>query len=188
MLARLNEGKSATAVALALRVTPRTDTRWLKRLADEGVVRLAGILHDWSTQRLPKVQAETFRQAVKQLQHNRDGGRIREEDIRQLLAGQFAVAYSLNGVYALLKRLDMPWTSARSVSPHAHSVRQTEFKKLRPAGAGRSSPDVLLGQVDIWFQDELCIGQRGTQTRILAGIHRYLQLTIALPLNDGTSS
>jgi transposase len=39
------------------------------------------------------------------------------------LSAQFAVAYSLNGVYDLLKRLDMAWISARSISPHADPVK-----------------------------------------------------------------
>lgn len=50
-------------------------------------------------------QEEAFRQAVEQLQHRRGGGRVRGEEIRQLLAQQFSVDYTLNGVYELLKRL-----------------------------------------------------------------------------------
>jgi transposase len=138
-LAHLKDGKSATETALALRVTPRAVTRWLKWFADEGVDRVAGIAHYWSAQRLPKAQEDAFRQAVEQLQHSRGGGRVRGEDIRHLLAEQFGVSYTLNGVYELLKRLDMVWISARSVSPNATSAKQTEFKKkLRAAGSGRS--------------------------------------------------
>jgi len=47
---------------------------------------------------------------------------MRGEDIQQLLVQQFAVEYSLNGVYDLLKRLDMVWISARAVSPQADPV------------------------------------------------------------------
>jgi transposase len=128
-LAHLKDGKNFTEVASALRVTRHAVMRWLKWFASGGVDRLAGVPHHWSTQRLPKVQEEAFRQAVEQLQRSRGGGRVRGEDIRQLLAEQFAVTYSLNGVYDLLKRLDMAWISARSVSPHADPVKQAEFKK-----------------------------------------------------------
>jgi transposase len=103
--------------------------RWLNWFACGGVDRLAGTPHYWSTQRLPKAQEEAFRQAVEQLQDSRGGGRVRGEDIRQLLSEQFAVSYSLNGVYDLLKRLDMAWISARSISPHADPVKQAEFQK-----------------------------------------------------------
>lgn len=56
-----------------------------------------------------------------------------------MLAEQFGVTYTLNGVYELLKRLDMAWISARSVSPNANPNKQAEFKKLRAAGPGRSA-------------------------------------------------
>jgi transposase len=122
-LAHLKDGKNFTEVADALRVTRHSVMRWLKWFACGGVDRLAG------TQRLPKTQEEAFRQAVEQLQDRRGGGRVRGEDIRQLLSEQFAVAYSLNGVYDLLKRLDMAWISARSISPHADPAKQAAFKK-----------------------------------------------------------
>ena len=79
------------------------------------------------------------RQAARQLQRERGGGRVRGEDIRQLLAGQFGVAYSLNGVYDLMKRLGLVWMSARAVSPYADPVAQAEFKKkLRPGSRGNA--------------------------------------------------
>jgi transposase len=84
------------------------------------------------TQRLEYSHDVSFRQAVEIVLCCRGGGRVRGEDIRQLLAEQFAVTYSLNGVYDLLKRLDMAWISARSVSPHADPVKQAEFKKNLP--------------------------------------------------------
>jgi transposase len=98
------------------------------------VNRLKGTRHDWSTQRLPKTQEEAFRQAVEQLQDSRGGGKVHGEAIRQLLSEQFAVAYSLNGVYDLLKRLDMAWISARSISPHADPAKQAAFKKNLSSG------------------------------------------------------
>jgi transposase len=118
-LAHLKDARNFTEVADALRVTRHSVMRWLKWF-DCGGVDLAGTPHFWSTQRPPKTQEEAFRQAVEQLQHRRGDGRVRGEDIRQLLAEQFAVSYSLNGVYDLLKRLDMAWISARSIS---HSSR-----------------------------------------------------------------
>jgi transposase len=95
--------------------------------------RIVGFPHYWSPQRLPKTQEEAFRQAVEQLQDRRGGGRVRGEDIRQLLAEQFDVTYTLNGVYELLKRLDMVWISARS--GQAGGIQ----KKPRAGSASRSS-------------------------------------------------
>ena len=95
--------------------------------------------HDWSTQRLAKEQEEAFRQAARQLQRERGGGRVRGEDIRQLLVRQFGVAYSLNGGYDLLKRLGLVWISARAVSSYAGPGAQTEFKKKLCSGSRGSA-------------------------------------------------
>jgi hypothetical protein len=117
----------------------------------------------------PKTQEEAFRQAVEQLQDRRGGGRVRGEDIRHLLDEQFGVVYTLNGVYELLKRLDMVWISARSVSPNANPARQAEFKKnFDREVQAVLPPEIHLEQVGIWFQDEMRIGQRGTQTSLWA--------------------
>ena len=139
-LAHLKDGKSYTEVAAALRVTRHAVMRWVQWFTAGGVARLGGMPHDWSTQRLAKEHEEAFRQAVEQLQRERGGGRVRGEDIRQLLAGQFGVAYSLNGVYDLLKRLRLVWISARAVSPYADPVAQAEFKKkLRPGSRSNAA-------------------------------------------------
>ena len=168
-LAHIKDGKSAAETALALRVTPRAVTRWLKWFVDEGIDRVSGVPHYWSPQRLPKTREQAFRQAVEQLQQQRAGGRVRGEDIRQLLAEPFGVAYTLNGVYELLKRLDMVWISARAVSPNANPARQAEFKKnFAQEVQAVLPPDVPVKQVDVWFQDEMRVGQRGTQTRLWA--------------------
>ena len=111
---------------------------WKRRSEIDAVT---SAIRGWSTQRLPKTQEEAFRQAVEELQRSRGGGRARGEDIRQLLARQFGVDYTLNGVYELLKRLDMTWISARSVSPNANPLKQAEFKKKSGSGStGRSAP------------------------------------------------
>ena len=100
--------------------------RWVQWFTAGGVARLAGMPHNWSTQRLAKGQEEAFRQAVEQLQRERGGGRVRGEDIRKLLARQFGVAYSLSGVYDLIETLG----HGMDFSPRRQSVR-------RSGGTGR---------------------------------------------------
>lgn len=89
-LAHLKDGKSYAEVPSALRVTRHAVMRWVQWFGAGGVARLGGLPHDWSTQRLAKAQEEAFRHAVEQLQCERGGGRVRGEDIRQLLAGHLA--------------------------------------------------------------------------------------------------
>ena len=139
-LAHLKEGRNYVETAQALRTTRHAVMRWLQWFASGGMTRLAGVMHTWSTQRLPKAQEEAFRQAVLRLQAERGGGRVRGEDIRQLLDEQFHVHYSRDSVYRLLKRLKMAWISVRSINPDADPTAQAEFKKkLYQAGAGRSA-------------------------------------------------
>jgi transposase len=128
-LAHLKEGKSYSDVARALRVSRHGVMRWMHWFSSGGVERLAGVAHHWSTQRLPKSQEEAFRVAVEQLQVGRNGGRIRGEDIRQLLSEQFHIQYSLGGVYHVLERLKIVWISARSIHSQANPLAQAEFKK-----------------------------------------------------------
>ncbi|WP_415838392.1 helix-turn-helix domain-containing protein, partial [Polaromonas hydrogenivorans] len=53
-LAHLKDGKSYTEVAAALRLTRHAVMRWVQWFSAGGVARLAGMPHDWSTQRLAK--------------------------------------------------------------------------------------------------------------------------------------
>lgn len=139
-LAHLKAGRNYVEVAQALRTTRHAVMRWMQWFAAGGMARLAGVPHTWSTRKLPKAQEEAFRQAVEQLQAERGGGRVRAEDIRQLLDEQFHVHYSRDSVYRLLKRLKMAWISVRSIHPDANPAAQAEFKeKFHPTGAGRST-------------------------------------------------
>ena len=60
-LAHLKDGKSYLEVAAALRACRHAVMRWVQWFTAGGVAPLAGMPHDWSTQRLAKEQEETFR-------------------------------------------------------------------------------------------------------------------------------
>ena len=152
-LAHLKEGKSCSEVGAALHACRHAVMRWVQWFIAGGVARLAGMPHDWSTQRLAKEQEEAFRQAVEQLQRERGGGRVRGEDIRQLLARQFGVAYSFNGVYDLLKRL--AWCGFRpapSVPTPIRWPKPNSKKNFVQEVAATLPPGVEPEQVDIGFQ------------------------------------
>lgn len=140
-LAHLKEGKNYVEVARSLRVTRHTVMRWAGWFVAHGIARLAGVPQSGRPPRLIPAQQEALRRAIEQAQAERSGGRVRGEDIRQLLREQFALEYSLNGVYHLLKRLGMSWVSARAISPQADLPAQADFKKnVRPSRALGHSP------------------------------------------------
>jgi len=64
------------------------------------------------------------------MQEQRNGGRLRGEDIRLLLKEHFQCDYTLNDVYDLLKALGMSWISSRSRHPKQDIQTQEDFKKF----------------------------------------------------------
>jgi transposase len=57
------------------------------------------------------------------------GGRLRAEDIRELIKEKFKVDYGLSGIYPLLHRLGYSWITSRSIHPKADKNLQESFKK-----------------------------------------------------------
>jgi hypothetical protein len=80
------------------------------------------------------------------------------------LYDQFHLHYSLNGVYQMMKCMRMCWISAGAISPQADLHAQAEFKKMFVLNVQSVvPPHVRSDCIDTWFQDEMRIGQRGTQ-------------------------
>ncbi|MFL6719573.1 MAG: hypothetical protein ACJ8G3_24765 [Burkholderiaceae bacterium] len=69
------------------------------------------------------------------------------------------MACSLNDVYDLLKRLDMTWISARSISPDADPAEQAGVKKIVRQVEAVLPEGIQLAQVDICHDRAL----RGTR-------------------------
>jgi transposase len=72
---------------------------------------------------------ENFRQQVEELQQNREGGRVRGQDIQVLLKEKFCVDHALPSVYHVLERCGLSWISARSQHPKSDPQAQEDFKK-----------------------------------------------------------
>ena len=57
------------------------------------------------------------------------GGRLRVEDIAELLRKHYGVEYHPDAIYNLLQRIGMSWISGRSRHPKADIKKQEAFKK-----------------------------------------------------------
>lgn len=164
-LAHLKEGKSYVAVAQSLRVTRHAVMRWADWFATDGIERLSGVPQGGRPPRLGKAQQEAVRRAIEQAQDARGGGRILREEIRQLLREQFHVDYSLNGVYHFSIALACLGFQRVQSARKGTCRRGRRLKKMFALQVQSVvPPHVASDQVDIWFQDEMRIGQRGTQT------------------------
>ncbi len=128
-LGHLQAGKAKTEIINMFQITFPTLREWLIRFITEGVEGLQEKPGKGRKRKLPGEKEEDFRKQVEELQKNREGGRVRGEDIRVLLKEKFSVEHALPGVYHVLKRCGLSWISGRSKHPKSDPLIQEDFKK-----------------------------------------------------------
>jgi len=127
--AHINDGKSFTEAAAAIRVELRTLMNWVKRFRDEGIEGLKDRPGRGAKPYLSEDARSAFKQSVLELQQNRPGGRIRGSDVLALMKEKYHVEPALSTVYNTLKRADLVWITGRSIHPTADLAAQDDFKK-----------------------------------------------------------
>lgn len=128
-LAHIKEGKSFKEVSQMVRVSYRTIMNWTDKFRKKGVEGLKDKFGGGARPHVPSSQHETFRQSVLNLQKSRLGGRIRGDDIQDLIEREYGVRPSKASVYATLKRTGLVWITGRSRHPKADKEAQEDFKK-----------------------------------------------------------
>jgi len=129
VLSHIKEGSTVTEVAKNFRISRSTIHTWLRRLESEGIDGLQEKEGRGAKQKLSLDQHEAFKKAVLELQHNREGGRIRGEDVLKLMEEKFNVDCSIDTVYRTLSRVNLVWISGRSKHLKSDPVAQEDFKK-----------------------------------------------------------
>jgi transposase len=99
---------------------------WLERFHEEGIEGLSNRVKSGRPRVLDSSHHEKLKQKIETAP---SGGRLRGEDIIQLIKDEWDVEYSLSGIYALMKDIDMSWISARSKHPKQDEEAQQTFKK-----------------------------------------------------------
>ena len=127
--AHIREGKTFTETAIAIRVKLRTLMNWIRQFKNEGIEGLKDKAGRGAKPFLPEEHLLAFRQAVLELQKNREGGRIRGSDVLELMRTKYGVDPSLRTVYDTLKRAELVWITGRSIHPKADLETQETFKK-----------------------------------------------------------
>lgn len=128
-MSHVQAGKSFSEIAYMLKVSRETVRMWVKRFTAEGLTGLCEREGRGAKPRLSPQDESAFQQAVEALQAERAGGRVTGHDIKDLLYTRFGAVYTLDGVYKLLKRLNLVYISARSIAPQADIAAQKAFKK-----------------------------------------------------------
>lgn len=128
-LGHLQSGKTKNEVAHMFQISLTALRKWLLRFLTGGVDGLRAKAGRGRKRKLLPEQEEEFRQQVEQLQENREGGRVRGQDVQVLLKEKFCIDHALPSVYHVLERCGLSWISARSKHPKSDPVAQEEFKK-----------------------------------------------------------
>ena len=128
-LGNLQAGKTKSEVIDMFQVVYPTLREWLLRFIAGGVEGLRDKPGRGRKRKLPAEEEEAFRQEVENLQKNREGGRVRGQDIQVLLKEKFRVDHALPSVYHVLERTGLSWISARSKHPKSDPEVQEDFKK-----------------------------------------------------------
>lgn len=129
ILAHLKEGMSKSQISGLLFVSTDQVYYWLERLHKEGIEGLKDRARSGRPRVLDSSHHEELKQKIEASQTALPGGRLRGDDIIRLIKDEWDVEYSLSGIYALMKDIDMSWISARSKHPKQDEESQQTFKK-----------------------------------------------------------
>lgn len=128
-LAHLRNGHTITATAKMCQVERSTVYDWIKRFKQGGFEALKEQAGRGAKPKLPREQHLVFREAVLELQNQREGGRIKGLDVMRLMEEKLGIKCSLDTVYRALAKVDLVWISARSRHPKTDFAAQDAFKK-----------------------------------------------------------
>jgi transposase len=129
-LCYLQEGRSIKDTACLLFKTEYTIREWIHLFAEGGIDRLLSIGSGRGRNaKLSPTEEAFLKDEITKLTNSLKGGRIRAEDVRELIRSNFKVEYGLSAIYPLLHRLGYSWITARSIHPKADKSLQDSFKK-----------------------------------------------------------
>lgn len=87
-------------------------------------------------------------------------------DIQRILLEEFGASYSQSGVYALLDRLGLSWVTTRPIHEFNDPQKMEAWKVKFKADVEKIKKKKKCKELQIWFQDEARIGQKGNIYRI----------------------
>ena len=131
--AHIQRGERLSSIAKMLMVHPRTLSAWIMKFRKQGIDGLKEKSGRGRKSVIPPEEYTAFQSAVEELQKNRNGGRVRRQDIQKMIETRYNVHVPNSTVYAILKRSGLVWITGRSRHPKANCQLQEDFKKnLKP--------------------------------------------------------
>ena len=129
ILAHVKMGKSITQAADALFVGKPVVKRCLKNFFSKGLEGLEDKPRSGRPTRLARAHHQDLIALIEASHESTSGGRLTGQDIVNLIEKKWQERYTVSGVYALLKSLEMSGVSSRSKHPKQHHHQQEAFKK-----------------------------------------------------------
>jgi len=142
--------------------------RWVKKYSESGLVALYEEDGRGRYPKLPKEKESEVIEEINRMQKERDGGRITGLEFQKMLLEKFDIKYCLRSVYVLLDRLGFSWISCRSKHPKTSQETIETFKKDFPDIVAEIKEENPKLKFEIWWQDEMRIGQQGSLSRVWA--------------------
>ncbi len=167
-LHHLCQGKMISEVVDIVLASEVSIRKWVKAFAGGGMEGLLEEAGRGRHKKLPKHEEKKFIEDVEKLQENRQGGRVIGKDIQKLLLEKFNIKYCLNSIYVLLDRLGFSWISCRSKHPNNSQDAINSFKNEFPDIVEQVRDKVESKKIEVWWQDEMRVGQQGSLSRIWA--------------------
>lgn len=102
---------------------------WRRLYEEQGVEGLLMISKGRGRKAKIEKHAKELAEEISLLQEQRNGGRVRCQDIVELVFEKYNLEYSRPGMYHVLHRLGFSWITSRSKHPKSSSESLEDFKK-----------------------------------------------------------
>lgn len=167
-LYHLKKGKRLNEIVEITFASECSIRAWAKKYSEAGFL---GLLEEDGRGRYPKLPTNKESEAIKtikELQAAHDGGRVTGLEIQKMLRTKFEIKYCLRSVYVLLDRLGFSWISCRAKHPKTSDTAIETFKQDFPDLVDKIKEDNPKLKFEIWWQDEMRVGQQGSLSRVWA--------------------
>ena len=125
---KLQDGMSETKLCALIGKTHKTIRLW-RRLYEEGGIESLLAIKEGRGRKARIDQKSIIEEVVKLLSQQRNGGRLRAQDLVDYFATEKHIMYSLSGMYHVLHRLGYSWITSRSKHPKQDPEAIEAFKK-----------------------------------------------------------
>ena len=172
-IALVLEGHSREAAATAVGLDRQTLCDWIHRYNEGGV---AGLNSHTSPGRPPALSEAQMQELKELVLAGPDPGRHevirwRCADLRDEIAARWSVDLHERTVGKLLRRLELTRLQPRPYHPKKDAAAQEVFKKNFADLVKEAVPEAAAGKpIEIWFQDEARVGQKGTLEYVWAPV------------------